>query len=355
MYDYLIIGHGLAGAVLSQRLLDGGRTIMVLDQPENNNSSLVAAGIYNPITGRKMHKTWRADELFPELISYYQDLEKKLGQQFLHDIGVYRPYAALEDQNDWEAKKSDEKFKPFIDKTSQSNHAAHKLNDPFGGLHLKQAGYLNIPVFLSANKKQLIDKGMYRETMFSEEEIKIEKEGFSYGNQKFKRIIFCNGEKAAQSSLFSWLPFTLVKGEVLDIEMEKTPSTIYNRGVFVLPLEDKSVRVGATYQREYDTLEVSESGIEELERKLGGLIDEKYNIVNARAGIRPATKDRRPFIGKHPNNEHIYIFNGFGSKGVSLIPYFSKMLVQHLLDEQPLDSDTDITRYAALYPTNSLT
>lgn len=350
MYDYLIIGHGLAGAILSQRLLERGQKIMVLDQPAQNHSSAVAAGIFNPITGRKMFKTWKADELFPELTTFYPTLEERLESKFFHPIGVYRPYFAIDDQNDWEAKKSDEKFTAYIHKTSTSNIEAHKLHDPYGGLFLNQAGYVNILKLLDANKKYLIDKGSYQETMFYEQDLKSYSDHLSFGDLKFKKIIFCNGIIAHRSDWFHWLPFHPVKGEIMDIEMKKRPETIYNRGVFVLPFENQSIRVGSTYKHHFDNMQPTEAGQNELREKLNGLIDETYEVKGSRAGIRPATKDRRPFIGKHPDNEHIYIFNGFGSKGVSLIPECSKLLTNHLLDGEALDSEIDISRYYSHYP-----
>ncbi|MEP1778524.1 MAG: FAD-dependent oxidoreductase [Reichenbachiella sp.] len=351
MYDYLIIGHGLAGAIISQRLLERGQKIMVLDQPDSNHSSVVAAGLFNPITGRKMFKTWNADSLFPEVIKFYPRLEQILGAKFFHPIGIYRPYAAIEDQNDWEAKRSDPKFTPYIDRTSTSRITSHKLNDPSGGLFLKQAGYVNIVKLLNANKKLLIDKGSYQEIMFYEKDLMFHKEHLSFGDLKFKKIIFCNGIMAQKSQWFSWLPFHPVKGEIMDIELDRRPETIYNRGVFILPFDDQSVRVGSTYQKNFENLEPTEAGENELKEKLSGLLNEAYTIKGSRAGIRPATKDRRPFIGKHPDNEHIYVFNGFGSKGVSLIPQCSKLLTAHLLDGAALDTEISISRYYSNYPT----
>ncbi|WP_420580569.1 NAD(P)/FAD-dependent oxidoreductase [Reichenbachiella sp.] len=351
MYDYLIIGHGLAGAILSQRLLKKGQKILVLDQPDQNHSSAVAAGIFNPITGRKMFKTWKADQLFPELVNFYPKLEEHLGSNFFHAIGVYRPYFAIDDQNDWEAKKSDEKFKAYIDKTSTSNIDTHQLHDPFGGLFLNQAGYVNIVKLLDANKKYLIDKGSYQETMFYEQDLKSHSDHLSFGDLKFKKIIFCNGILAHQSEWFHWLPFHPVKGEIMDIEMDQRPTTIYNRGVFILPFENQRIKVGSTYKHQFDNMQPTEAGQNELKEKLSGLLNETYQIKGRRAGIRPATKDRRPFIGKHPDNEHIYIFNGFGSKGVSLIPECSKLFTAHLLEGEALDAEMDISRYYSHYPT----
>lgn len=351
MYDYLIIGHGLAGAVLSQKLLERGQKIMVLDEPAQNHSSTVAAGIFNPITGRKMFKTWKADELFPELLSFYPGLESRLEANFFHPIGVYRPYFAIEDQNDWEAKKSDPKFVSYITKASTSNISAHDLHDPYGGLFLKQAGYVNIAKLLKANKKYLIDKGSYRETMFYEKDLKRINDRFSYGDLSFNKIIFCNGIHAHRTEYFGWLPFHPVKGELIDISLQKRPETIYNRGVFMLPFEGEHIRVGSTYHHQYDDIEPTEKGQNELKEKLSGLLKEEYQIKGSRAGVRPATKDRRPFIGKHPDNEHIYVFNGFGSKGVSLIPHCSKLFTKYLLDGEALDTEVDISRYYSHYST----
>jgi glycine/D-amino acid oxidase-like deaminating enzyme len=52
--DFLIIGQGLAGSALAYRLIKEGKKVVLLDQPEANRSSQVAAGLFNPVTGRKL-------------------------------------------------------------------------------------------------------------------------------------------------------------------------------------------------------------------------------------------------------------------------------------------------------------
>ena len=63
--DYLIVGQGIAGTVLSYTLLEKGKTALVIDKNQAQTSSKVATGICNPITGRRWAKTWQGDKLFP--------------------------------------------------------------------------------------------------------------------------------------------------------------------------------------------------------------------------------------------------------------------------------------------------
>ena len=68
-------------------------------------------------------------------------------------------------------------------------------------------------------------------------------------------------------------------------------------------------------------------------------------LVVHKTGIRPATKDRRPMLGKHPDHDCVYIFNGFGAKGVSLIPYYSKMMIDLLVNQNQPHIDVNISRF----------
>jgi glycine/D-amino acid oxidase-like deaminating enzyme len=43
------------------------------------------------------------------------------------------------------------------------------------------------------------------------------------------------------------------------------------------------------------------------------------------------------------------IFNGFGSKGVSLSPFFAKAFLQAILGEKELPADVSIRRYSHLF------
>ncbi|HEX6890914.1 MAG TPA: FAD-dependent oxidoreductase, partial [Chryseolinea sp.] len=96
---YIILGHGLAGASIAVQLLKHGKKILVIDKPSPTTASRVAAGLFNPITGRKMVKSWLADKLFPFLHQYYREVETLTACKFFYPMPVYRPFISIEEQN----------------------------------------------------------------------------------------------------------------------------------------------------------------------------------------------------------------------------------------------------------------
>ncbi|MBK7816373.1 MAG: FAD-binding oxidoreductase [Sphingobacteriaceae bacterium] len=78
---------------------------------------------------------------------------------------------------------------------------------------------------------------------------------------------------------------------------------------------------------------------------MAGLIKVPYNVLEHKAGVRPSTLDRRPIIGQHPLHKNLFVFNGLGTKGVMLAPYFSKKFVHFYLNKEALDAEVDVKRF----------
>jgi glycine/D-amino acid oxidase-like deaminating enzyme len=216
--DFLIIGQGLAGSALAYRLIKDGKQVVLLDQPEANRSSQVAAGLFNPVTGRKMVKTWKGELLFPEIVPFYQELEEVTGRKFLTQQSIYRPFLSIEEQNEWMGHSSDPALQPFVQKIeAESQHK--NLKDPFGGVKLQLSGWLDIPTFLEGMVAYFGDRLIQEE--FKEENLLPEGDaGWSYGALKTKALIYCNGLGSMQSRFFSFLPFAPVKGEILELKQD---------------------------------------------------------------------------------------------------------------------------------------
>jgi len=345
--DYIIIGQGLAGSALAVHLLKRSKKILVIDQPRDNRASRIAAGLFNPITGRKMVKSWMVDKLFPALHNHYRDAEAMTGQKFFHPMPLYRPFISVEEQNEWMAKSADATFESYIENVfTKSTYP--DVNDPFGGMLLKQCGYLDTILYLDAVTKLIRDEGTFLEETIQDDDIIVNDDGVRYKNFEASQLICCNGVHT--NRWFSWLPIRPLKGETIHIETAYGKELIINRGVYVVPSANAGEwRVGATY--DYQDLEEGITGKagKELAEKTQELVTFPFNIVSQEYGFRPTTPDRRPILGRHPEFDRLYILNGLGTKGVSLAPFFSQVLIDFIENGVPLNKDVDIERYKLLY------
>ncbi len=290
-----------------------------------------------------MVKTWKADSLFPVIKPFYKELEQLTGSKFLTEMAIYRPFLTFEEQNEWMGNSADPGFEAYLEHIYSESQSKH-LKDPYGGVMLRNSGWLNINNLLDAMatyfKEELILE-KYDESLLSKEN-----EFWSYRELKAKSIVYCNGLGAMNSRFFNYLPFAPVKGEILEVKQEFTPDYVVNRGVFRVHLGDGVHRVGSTYTKHDLDLGATNTAKTEILDRLKDLVKLPVEkIVNHRTGIRPATRDRKPFLGKHPEEVGVYLFNGFGAKGVSLIPYFSEQMLEYLVNDKSIDSEVDIARY----------
>jgi glycine/D-amino acid oxidase-like deaminating enzyme len=341
--DFLIVGQGIAGTVLSWELIKAGASIHVINKESNHTSSMVAAGIYNPITGHKMAKTWKADELFPVIEPLYKEIGNAIGHKILYDCGVYRPFISIAEGNDWEGRKSSGLYDQFLAGIYHTSIRNEAVKDTFGGLMLKTAGYVDVAGLIFAFRNWLKEERLYQEGSFDESLLELSEKGICYENIEAKKVIFCQGVSGTLSH-FDWLPFKPVKGELMDVSSDASFDFILNRGAFMVSIGNSLHRLGATYRWNLEggfQVETEEELIEKIKNVFKG----ELKVIEKKFGIRPATKDRRPFIGIHPNIKQLAMFNGFGSKGVSLTPYFGAQFVRHLLQNEPIDSEVDIKRY----------
>jgi glycine/D-amino acid oxidase-like deaminating enzyme len=339
--DYIIVGQGLAGSCLALQLIQLGKKIVVIDRKHENTATNVAAGLFNPITGRNMTKTWMADILFPWLHEFYKEAEQLTSNTFFHSMPLYRPFVSIEEQNEWMGKSANASISSFVD-VHASPIEELQVQNKFGGLLIKQCGYVNTVKFSAAVRKYIQQTNILVEEDFNEDELIIESDSVQYHQYTASKIIFCQGELSRLGKLFSWLPIRPLKGETLTISTSTAVSKIYNRGVYVVP---EIWKVGATYQFNDITPSVTDEGLKELISKLDELVCFPYQVVGQSWGMRPTTPDRRPILGAHPNHQSVVIFNGLGTKGVSLAPYFSKVLAAWLENGTLMNKEVDIHRY----------
>jgi glycine/D-amino acid oxidase-like deaminating enzyme len=347
--DFLIVGQGIAGSVLAWILDQRGCSVLLADDPGLPSASAVAAGIVNPLTGRKLVRTWKADELFPFLHQFYSQIEQELAVRFFHPKNIYRPFRSLAEQTDYLAIASESDIQSYVSKQVDNQSYSQYINNPFGGLEVTQSGWVDLTELTRIIKGYFIRKNQYYEGRVSSIDLIIKDENVEWKGIKINKVIFCDGVQARENLLFDWLPYNPVKGQILTAVVENYPITsIVNQGVFILPIRSGLLRIGATYSWHDLDWQTTDDGRSFLESKVRAVLKVPYQVVAQQAGIRPSTKDRRPFVGIHPEHPAVGIFGGMGTKGVSLAPYLAEQFARHLLDGEELEPEANISRYVSL-------
>ena len=346
--DYIIVGQGLAGTLLAHDLLDANQKILIISKDHPAMASKVAAGLFNPVSIKRCIRSWNADLFLPFAVKRYRELEEKMSASFLNEKPIYRLFANNDNRTQWEVKYSNEDMSDYISGFGPSNTNSY-LQDRFGGATIKRSGNLLVQKFLSCSK----DFFQSNDILLSEEFDfnSLDAEQASYKGFQAKKIIFCEGFRVINNPLFNWLPLTPTKGEVLTIRIpeKEQMDKIISKGVYIIPLGDFLYIVGSTFHRnDWDDV-VTEEGVNYLKDKLDGILDTEYFIINAKAGVRPTTKDRKPMLGAHPKHSKMTLFNGLGTRGVIQGPYLSTNFAHFLTKGTKITKHTDIQRFISSY------
>ncbi|MDX1904446.1 MAG: FAD-binding oxidoreductase [Thermonemataceae bacterium] len=330
-FDYIVVGQGIAGTVLVETLRHHQKSVLCINDTTQKASSLVAGGFFNPLTGKNLVKTWLADEIFPKMLSFYEDLEHRLNAKFFHKKPIYRPFRSIQEQNDWLAKSQNSAFRAYIAPHNNDIYYENDIFNAFGGIETLQAGWVDLPILLEQYRNFLKAEESYQEETFDYNALQIEAKKLIYKNFEAEKIVFCEGSQGVENPFFPHLPFSLVKGETILIKIKEASfENIVNQGVTIAFIEKDIYRVASTYSWQPLDWENTKQAEEELSEKAKNLLKKDFEVIGQKAGIRPATKHRRPIVGLHPQHKNLAILNGLGSKGVSLAPYLAEELYQHI-------------------------
>ena len=343
-YDYIIVGQGLAGTCLASELLDRGKTVLVFDSKNLPSSSLVAGGLFNPITGRNMVLTWKANLLFPFLQKFYKRLEEKLGERFLFNMPLYRPFVTNEDLNSWQGKSTEDRYLSFVEFISSNSYHPDYVKNDLGGIMLGQTGYLNTGKLLTKFQSMLREKEILIEEEFLPEKINFNGSFIVYKEYLASKIVLCDGPTGFGNKLVENIRFHPLKGEVLHLKIDYNSNFILNRNAFVLPREGGYI-AGSNYDLSGKDWQPTDAARIEISSRIDKILNINYEIVGQRAGLRPTTHDRRPVLGLLPTYPHIGVFNGLGTKGVSLAPYFAHQFANFLTKGTEIDKEVQIGRF----------
>jgi len=339
----LLIGQGIAGTLLAWSLRRRGARVHIADGSLPGNSSQVAAGIINSVTGKRFVKSWRFEEFFPAAKSAYQLLEKELDISIWLEQPIVRLLATAEEANDWSARCALPDYADYLSESGDAGDWAGlaKPGFRFGKIH--RAARVNFPVLTSAFRQKAISEEIFFEKNVGYEE--VEKWAADYD-----AVVFCEGWRGQENPFFPNLPWQIAKGEALLLRFQEEKSVrqigqMLKKTMTLVPQGDGVFWAGGSYQWHFPDLLPSEGEKNFILHHLTEMLAAPFEIVGHVAGVRPTVKDRRPFIGQSLVRPNVFIFNGLGTKGALLGPFWAEHFAEHLLSGKLLDEEVDVRRF----------
>jgi len=345
--DYLIIGQGISGTWLSYYLQKANKSFIVIDNAQPNSASRVAAGIINPVTGRRIVKTWMIDELLSFLIPAYEELGNELNIKAIEKKSLidFHPTPQMKIAFDERVKENADLLFHPDDQWQYQNIFNYELG--FG--EVDPCYVVNLKEILPAWRKKLLSNSQLLEEDFEITELKQADAGINYKNIKAEKIFFCDGIHSSQNPFFKNLPFALNKGEAILIEAPGIPSThIFKKGMMLTSIQKDLFWLGSNYLWEFPDDQPTEQFRKQTELLVRSWLKVPFKIVDHKASVRPANIERRPFVGFHPTYKNVGILNGMGTKGCSLAPFFAKQLTDHLNSGNEILAEADIKRFTKI-------
>lgn len=344
MKDYIIVGAGLAGVSFAETAFLNNKSFTVISDA-SQNSSYVAAGLYNPVILKRFSMPLNAKEHIEYIKPFYTKIENRLSVKFDVPIPICRKFVSAEEQNNWFEAADKPALAPFLS-TSVIHTKYNGIDSPHGFGKVLHTGYLDTGVYLNAYQESLEKEHQLIRETFDYGQLNVTADYVEYKGMKARHIIFAEGFGLHNNPYFKDLPLDGTKGELLVIKAPELKLDVaINASVFILPVGNDIYKVGATYEWYDKTPVPTEAGKKELIEKIEEVISCDYEILEHLAGIRPTVKDRKPLLGTHELYKRVHLLNGLGTRGVMLGPPMAKVLFDSIENDIPVDKTVSYLRF----------
>ena len=143
-YDCLIFGGGLAGSVLAWTLIEKGKRPLLIGNPGKSRCSHVAAGLINPIGGKRLNLVWEAERHILYARNFYLRLQSKFDRQYYAERRIARLFSCDKEQKLWDAKKKMVAYKKWTSPLTKKDIPYACSTKKLFGFAIKGAGIVKI-------------------------------------------------------------------------------------------------------------------------------------------------------------------------------------------------------------------
>lgn len=346
--DVIILGQGLAGTALAWQCHWRGLSTFLIDAGTETTSSKIAAGLITPITGKRLATDPRYRQYFDHALPFYSRIEEATRSRFVYRRPVVRLFQTPRESQLYQARNTSEFHGLIHEETPVLSQDWYRCEH--GAFAMSAAAQLDVPRLLTETRKIWEQHGRHLIAQVDiTKDIQIANDAVTLPkwNVQARWLILCQGYVTRQHHLFADIPFTPARGDILTLRVPGfTEDRVINAGVWLAPTTTPDqYRMGSTYDREHlDLMPRSQDRVELLGR-LGQWLRPPVEVLQHDVAIRPIVVDREPCLGLHPQEQRLGVYNGLGSKGSLIAPYFARLLADHLVSGTPIPEAVHCVRF----------
>lgn len=349
-YDVAVVGAGVIGLASAWRMAQEGLSVAVIDRAEpGQQASRVAAGMLAPVAEtafgeeRLLELTMASAAAYPDFIA---ELEAVSGRTVGH-IANGALHVALDRDEAAELRRRRDFLAGLGLEVEWLGPTACRELEPglapgfHGGMRVADESLVD-PRLLVAALIAALDFGKAANATFIEGEVvellraedRVAGVRLAAGDAiHADRVVVATGSWAGTSP---WLPPELrppvrpVKGQIVELAPRPGVSgpgpvcsgIVATERVYLVPRVDGRLIVGATVEEQGFDTAVTAGGVFELLREGYRALPEiaEMELVEATAGLRPASRDNLPIIGPDPGLEGLIHATGHYRNGILLAP-----------------------------------
>lgn len=352
--DVVVVGAGAVGLSIAWELSRAGMSVTVVDAfGIGKKTSWAGAGILPPVPDLD-----HCEEPLDFLGFHSRNLHRVWASDLLETTGIdtgYRDCGGLYlarqkgDATSLQFTIADWKQKGITVNEIREGHLSEfcsgLTSEPFRSRYfLPDESQLRNPRHLQALTKACLNLGV--EIIYPVQVDSIPNESHpselktSAGNFSADYFCFCAGSwtKFICEQLQVNIEVYPVRGQMLLYKFDRQPFTqVINEGPrYLVPREDGYLLVGSTEEEVGFVEETSPEGLEQL-RSFGESIFPSLKDKRPEkswAGLRPATLDGHPYIGKVPGKENVFIAAGHFRSGLFYSPA-TAVLIRQMIQREP--------------------
>ncbi|MCY4161789.1 MAG: FAD-dependent oxidoreductase [Flavobacteriaceae bacterium] len=348
MYHSIIVGFGLAGLCYALQLQKRNKTFLIINHPSIKGASLISSGLCNPFNFKRYTLAWRATDFFSYAKEFFLSHEQQIGMSILRQMPIYKQLDSIGEWNLWQSKCDQPFFHSFFEDQILKNECSYQSRGSEYGV-VRCTFQIDLELVFDHFLQSLEEKTYVKE-IFDSDELHTDEIKVTYKQWTSQHIVFCQGYGLKSNPLTHRFPLVGNKGEILMITSDAIPNNqILKSKVYVIPLVSKNhFWVGATFDRESKSMQPTSTSRQKLMDDLNQSMDVDFHIVSHQAQIRPTMIDRRPLLGKIPNQSRAFVFNGLGTRGIMMAPLLSQWLYQHIEGNVALPQEIATNRFHSM-------